>query len=143
VIGLADLKPHDPVVPRFLRKPTAPGAQTAIVVGLAGEPLTTDRDHRVKVQFPWQRGTAPLAGGLNHEGSPASSNSADGNAPGDETSGTWVRVAGPSAGANWGTMFTPRIGSEVLVDFIEGDVDRPVILGGLYNVGPAKRRQPA
>jgi type VI secretion system secreted protein VgrG len=117
------------IVPRFLRKPTAPGAQTAIVVGLAGEPLTTDRDHRVKIQFPWQRGTAPVAGGLNHEGSPDT----DGNAPGDDSSGTWVRVAGPSAGANWGTMFTPRIGSEVLVDFIEGDVDRPVILGGLYN----------
>jgi type VI secretion system secreted protein VgrG len=116
------------VVPRFVRKPTAPGAQTALVVGLSGEPLTTDRDHRVKVQFPWQRGSAPLAGGLNHEGSP----DAEGNAPGNERSGTWVRVAGPSAGANWGAVFTPRIGCEVLVNFIEGDVDRPIIVGALY-----------
>jgi type VI secretion system secreted protein VgrG len=118
-----------PVVPRFVRKPTAPGAQTALVVGLSGEPLTTDRDHRVKVQFPWQRGSAPLAGGLSHEGSPDT----EGNAPGDERSGTWVRVASPSAGANWGAVFTPRIGCEVLVDFIEGDVDRPIIVGALYN----------
>nr|MBP6339212.1 type VI secretion system tip protein VgrG [Vitreoscilla sp.] len=118
-----------PVVPRFVRKPTAPGAQTAIVVGLVGEPLTTDRDHRVKIQFPWQRGASPLAGGLSHEGSP----DPEGNAPGDERSGTWVRVAGPTAGPNWGAMFTPRIGAEVLVDFIEGDVDRPIIVGALYN----------
>lgn len=53
--------------------------------------------------------------------------------PSNERCGTWVRVAGPSAGPNWGAMFTPRIGSEVLVDFIEGDVDRPIIVGALYN----------
>lgn len=101
-----------PVVPRFVRKPTAPGLQTARVVGLADEPLTTERDLRVKIQFPWQRGD---------------------NAPGDETSGTWVRVAQGAAGTNWGQVFVPRIGAEVAVAFIEGDIDRPVITGGLYN----------
>ncbi|WP_396267987.1 type VI secretion system Vgr family protein [Ideonella sp.] len=97
-----------PVLPRFTRKPTAPGAQTALVVGLEGEALNTDRDHRVKVRFYWQRDD-------------------DGN------SGTWVRVMSPQAGANWGAMFTPRIGTEVLVEFIEGDIDRPVITAALYN----------
>ncbi|MBI5256117.1 MAG: type VI secretion system tip protein VgrG [Burkholderiales bacterium] len=118
------------VVPRFIRKPTAPGLQTALVVGLAGEPLTTDREHRVKIQFPWQRGVAPLPGGLGHD---ERSPDAQGNAPGNESSGTWVRVASPAAGANWGAVFTPRIGTEVAVEFIEGDIDRPLILGTLYN----------
>ena len=118
------------VVPRLQRKPTAPGLQTALVVGLAGEPLTTDREHRVKIQFPWQRGEQPLAGGLGHDpGSP----DAQGNAPGNEASGTWVRVASPAAGANWGAQFTPRIGTEVAVQFIEGDIDRPLVIGSLYN----------
>lgn len=119
-----------PVVPRFIRKPTAQGLQTAVVVGLAGEALTTDRDHRVKIQFPWQRGERALAGGLPHD---ASSAEPQGNAPGNERSGTWVRVALPSAGANWGAVFTPRIGTEVAVEFIEADIDRPVIVGQLYN----------
>ncbi|BDT56740.1 hypothetical protein MasN3_02340 [Massilia varians] len=56
-----------------------------------------------------------------------------GCAPGNESSGTWVRVAEALAGPNWGTVFTPRIGTEVLVDFIEGDIDRPVIVAQLYN----------
>ena len=118
-----------PVVPAFKRRPTAGGLQTAVVVGLDGEPITTDRDLRVKLQFPWQRGQRPLPGGLPHEtpGDPC------GNAPGNEQSGTWVRVAAPSAGANWGSSFTPRIGAEVLVDFIEADIDRPLVVGQLYN----------
>jgi len=119
-----------PVVPRFVRKPTACGLQTAVVVGVEGEALTTDRDHRVKIQFPWQRGERPLAGGLNHDPSAAHP---EGNAPGDERSGTWVRVALPSAGANHGAVFVPRIGTEVAVEFIEADIDRPVIVGQLYN----------
>ncbi|WP_284614301.1 type VI secretion system Vgr family protein [Aquabacterium humicola] len=121
-----------PVVPRFVRKPTAPGLQTALVVGVPGEPLTTEREHRVKIQFPWQRGVAPLPGGLAHDSSSAD---AQGNAPGDERSGTWVRVALPAAGANWGAVFTPRLGTEVAVQFVEGDIDRPLIVGSLYN-GP-------
>lgn len=117
-------------VPRLHRRPTAPGLQTALVVGIEGEPLTTDRDLRVKVQFPWQRGRRPLPGGLGHD---ARSPDAEGNAPGTDASGTWVRVASPAAGANWGAVFTPRIGTEVAVGFVEGDIDRPVVLGALYN----------
>ena len=118
-----------PLVPAFVRKPTAPQSQTALVVGLAGEPITTDRDLRVKVQFAWQRGERPNAGGLSHE-SPVD---AAGNAPGTEAAGTWVRVAQPAAGANWGSVFTPRIGTEVAMGFLDADIDRPIILGQLYN----------
>ena len=126
-----------PVVPFRRRKPTAPGAQTALVVGLEGETVTTDRGHRVKIQFPWQRGERPLAGGLATDPAGSSGTSAGnatlGNAPGNEKSGTWVRVALPAAGANWGAALTPRIGSEVAVEFVEGDIDRPLVVGQLYN----------
>jgi hypothetical protein len=92
--------------------------------------ITTERDHQIKVQFAWQRGQAPLAGGLTETGSQADTK---GNAPGNETSGTWVRVAEALAGANWGTNFTPRLRSEVVVDFIEGDMDRPLVIAQLDN----------
>ncbi|MBD8528853.1 type VI secretion system tip protein VgrG [Massilia sp. CFBP 13647] len=105
---------------------TAQGPQAALVVGLVGSVATTTRDHQVKVQFAWQRGSMPNAGGLAHD------TDQQGNAPGDERSGTWVRVAEALAGPNWGTQFTPRVGTEVLVDFIEGDIDRPVIVAQLY-----------
>lgn len=118
-----------PIVPRRVRKPTAPGPQPAEVVGVEGEPLTTERDHRVKVQFAWQRGENPLHGGMPHD----SFDDARGNAPGNERSGTWVRVGLPWAGANWGAVMVPRIGHEVLVDFIEGDIDRPVVVAQLHN----------
>ena len=119
-----------PVLPAFVRRPTALGPQTALVVGLAGEPLTTERDLRIKLQFHWQRGEQPNAGGLPHD---AGSAQPEGNAPGNERSGTWVRVAQPAAGANWGAVFTPRVGTEVMVDFIENDIDRPLVIGQLYN----------
>ncbi|HJV73809.1 MAG TPA: type VI secretion system Vgr family protein [Noviherbaspirillum sp.] len=106
-------------------KPTAPGTQVALVVGLRNEEITTERDHRIKVQFPWQRDDGATPGQLPH---PAGS-----NASGNETAGTWVRVAEPAAGANWGTHFVPRIGQEVCIDFIAGDIDRPVVTGQLYN----------
>ena len=122
-----------PVLPRFIRKPTAAGMQTALVVGLEGEPLTTEREHRVKVQFAWQRGERPNPGGLAHDASADHAVPNPGNAPGNQQSGTWVRVALPAAGANWGAAFVPRIGTEVAIDFIEGDIDRPVIVGQLYN----------
>jgi len=118
-----------PLVPRFVRKPTAFGVQQALVVGVPGEAITTERDHRVKIQFAWQRGLNPLAGGMAHE----SAADATGNAPGDDRSGTWVRVAVPGAGPNWGAVLVPRIGTEVVVEFIEGDIDRPLIIGQLYN----------
>ncbi len=91
--------------------------------------LSADREHRVKVQFAWQRGEQPNSGGLGHE----SKVDLKGNAPGNEKSGTWVRVGLPAAGANWGASFVPRLGIEVAIAFIEADIDRPVIAGQLYN----------
>lgn len=112
--------------PRYWKpKPVSPGGQVAVVVGVAGEEITTERDHRVKIQFPWQRGNAAVAGQGMH---PSTS-----NAPGNESAGTWVRVAEPAAGANWGGSFIPRIGQEVQVDFVGGDIDRPVVTGQVYN----------
>lgn len=115
-----------PVRPPFWHsKPTAPGAQIGLVVGVDNEEITTERDHRIKVQFPWQRGDRPAQGQISH---PTTS-----NAPGNETAGTWIRVAEPAAGLNWGAHFLPRIGQEVCIDFISGDIDRPVVTGRLYN----------
>jgi len=108
-------------------RPTVCGQQTAIVVGPASAVVHTDRDHRIKVQFHWQRGTASHSR-MEH---PAP----DGHtgAPGTDSAGTWVRLATPVAGANWGSNMVPRVGQEVLVDFIDGDIDRPVVIGCLYN----------
>ncbi|RZL04016.1 MAG: type VI secretion system tip protein VgrG [Rubrivivax sp.] len=119
------------LAPLPAHKPTAPGLQTAIVMAAPQEPLTTDRDGRVRVQFGWQRGASPLAGGLT--GPTTSAGQATGHAPGHDGSGTWVRVAKAMAGANWGAVFTPRAGTEVLVDFIDGDIDRPIVVGQLHN----------
>ncbi len=101
--------------PRFrpLRKTPKPiiqGSQTATVVGPAGEEIFTDKYGRVKVQFHWDR---------------------DGQV--NESSSCWVRVAQTWAGNRWGTMFIPRIGMEVLVHFLEGDPDQPIITGCVYN----------
>ncbi len=102
------------------------GPQTALVVGLPDAVNTTTREHQVRIQFAWQRGASANPGGLAH-------NTDDkGNAPGNDASGTWVRVAEALAGPNWGSQFTPRIGTEVLVDFIEGDMDRPLVVAQLY-----------
>jgi uncharacterized protein (DUF2345 family) len=106
------------------------GQQTAIVVGPPGAPIHTDRDHRIKVQFHWQRGTASHSR-LEHP-------EPDGHtgAPADARAGTWVRVAtplAPVAGANWGSHALPRIGQEVLIDFLDGNIDRPVVIGAVYN----------
>jgi len=106
---------------------TACGVQAALVVGAPGAVATATRDYQVKVQFPWQRGARPNAGGLPHPGARG------GNAPGDAASGAWIRVAEALAGPNWGSQFTPRIGTEVLIPFIEGNVDRAVITGQLHN----------
>ncbi len=119
------------VVPVAYAKPTAPGVQTALVVGHAGDTVTTERDLRVRIQFPWQRGSAPLAGGLSGPLTPGQEQT--GHAPGDAAASQWVRVAQASAGANWGAVFMPRIGTEVLVEFVEGDLDRPLIVGQLHN----------
>lgn len=99
-------------------KPTVLGPQTALVVGPAGEEIYTDDQHRVRIQFHWQR---------------------QDNRPGDERASCWVRVASPMAGSGYGGNFIPRIGQEVLVNFVESDIDRPVITGRVYNGG----REPA
>lgn len=115
---------HAAAPPPLLKpRPTIHGTQTAIVVG-AG-PVHTDRDHRIKLQFHWQRG----ASGSVREPHPTGGS----NAPASDASGSWVRVAQSVAGANWGANFVPRVGQEVLVNFIGGDIDRPVVIGAAYN----------
>ena len=86
------------------------GPQTAIVVGPSGDEIHTDEYGRVKVQFHWDR-----VGAKN------------------ENSSCWVRVSHPWAGKGWGMIATPRIGQEVVVDFLEGDPDQPLITGRVYN----------
>ncbi|MGO1541114.1 MAG: type VI secretion system Vgr family protein [Luteimonas sp.] len=117
-----------PVTPLPRPRPTAHGPQTARVVGLPEAAATSNRDHRVRIQFAWQRGPQPNPGGLADTAS-----AHPGHAPGDATSGTWVPVAEWLAGPNWGSHFLPRIGAEVLVEFAHGDVDQPRITGQLYN----------
>ncbi|EWC52554.1 VGR-like protein [Xanthomonas citri pv. glycines str. 8ra] len=109
-------------------RPRMPGPQSARVVGVADAALSPSRDHQVRIQFPWQRGAQPTPGGLTD-----SASTAPGHAPGDQRAGTWVPVAEWVAGPNWGSHFLPRIGSEVLVEFLHGDIDQPRITGQLYN----------
>ena len=133
-----------PMLVLFVPRPTASGPQTALVVGLPDATLTSDRDHRIRVQFAWQRGRAPNPGGLTELGTSADA-AADpaGHAPGDDSSGTWVRVAEAAAGPNWGSSFTPRVGTEVLIAFVEGDIDHPLIVAALYNGADTRRLRPA
>ncbi|MBW1895594.1 MAG: type VI secretion system tip protein VgrG [Deltaproteobacteria bacterium] len=91
-------------------KPVVEGVQTAIVVGKEGEEIYTDKHGRVKVQFHWDR-----KGEKN------------------EKSSCWIRVGQVWAGREWGAMFIPRITQEVIIDFIEGDPDRPIIIGSVYH----------
>lgn len=117
----------DEVGGRLHARPSIDGTQTALVVGLA-DPVHTDRDGRVKVQFHWQRG----ASSSHRLGHTSPSGNAD-NAPASDASGTWVRVGQAWAGASWGGGFIPRLGQEVVVAFLEGDIDRPVVIGAAYN----------
>jgi type VI secretion system secreted protein VgrG len=96
--------------PRTTPVPVVQGTQTATVVGPAGEEIYTDKYGRVKVQFHWDR-----------EGKY------------DENSSCWIRVSQPWAGGGWGAVSIPRIGQEVVVDFLEGDPDKPIIVGRVYN----------
>ncbi len=96
--------------PITTRKPIVGGPQTATVTGPSGEEIHTDKYGRVKVQFHWDR-----------EGQR------------DEKSSCWVRVSQIWAGKNWGWMSIPRMGQEVVVDFLEGDPDQPLITGRVYN----------
>src|SRR5207249_3215136 len=90
--------------------PVVQGCQTAVVVGPGGEEIYTDKHGRVKVQFHWDR-----------EGKR------------NENSSCWMRVSHPWAGKGWGSVSIPRIGQEVIVDFLEGDPDQPIITGRVYN----------
>lgn len=92
------------------KKPFIYSAQSAIVVGPASEEIHTDKYGRIKVQFHWDR-----------------------HGKKDEYSSCWIRVIQSFSGNNWGTLFLPRIGQEVIVQFLEGDPDRPVIIGSVYN----------
>jgi type VI secretion system secreted protein VgrG len=91
-------------------RPVVKGPQTAVVVGKSGEEIWTDQYGRVKVQFHWDRYGKK-----------------------DENSSCWLRVAQIWAGKNWGAMHIPRIGQEVIVDFLEGDPDQPIVTGRVYN----------
>ncbi|MGM3411930.1 type VI secretion system Vgr family protein [Ralstonia holmesii] len=109
-----------PIVSAYRKRPTAPEGQAAVVVANDGAPLTTDRDHRVLVRFPWLR--APDASAFRD---PDSS---------DHTQVTaWVRVATSSAGPNWGANHLPRAGTQVLLSFLDGDIDRPIAAMQLHS----------
>ncbi len=96
--------------PRVTPVPLMQGSQTAVVVGPKGEEIYADKYGRVKVQFHWDR-----------------------RGQKDQESSCWIRVSHPWAGKNWGAIATPRIGQEVIVDFLEGDPDQPIITGRVYN----------
>jgi len=96
--------------PQRTPKPIVRGLQTAVVVGAAGEEIECDKYGRIKVQFHWDR--------LGQN---------------DDKSSCWIRVAQLMAGPKWGAIFTPRIGMEVVVDFLEGDPDKPICTGAVYN----------
>ncbi len=108
-----------PIAPDYApyQKPTSKGPQTATVVGPLGEEIHTDDLGRIKIQFHWAR----------------EQDHPDGGAALDDRSSCWIRVAVPWGGANWGHQYLPRVGQEVLVEFLEGDIDRPVVMAGLYN----------
>jgi len=96
--------------PRITPRPVVAGPQTAFVTGPEGEEIYTDKYGRVKVQFHWDRRGAY-----------------------DAQSSCWVRVSQTLAGKGWGSVQLPRVGQEVIVDFLDGDPDRPLITGRVYN----------
>ena len=96
--------------PRITHKPFVQGPQTAIVVGPSGEEIHTDEYGRIKVQFHWDR-----------------------YGKSDESSSCWVRVSQVWAGKQWGAMHIPRMGQEVIIDFLGGDPDCPIAIGRVYN----------
>jgi type VI secretion system secreted protein VgrG len=97
---------------RLTAKPFVQGPQTAVVVGPAGDEIYTDKYGRVKVLFHWDR---------------------EGEKTKNENCSCWIRVSHPWAGKAWGAIAIPRIGQEVIVDFLEGDPDQPIITGRVYN----------
>jgi Rhs element Vgr protein len=108
-------------------RPSATGTQTAVVVG-DDDRIHTDRDHRVQIQYHWQRG-ANSSSALSH---PSDEDNATARSKGI-SGGLWVRVATADAGSNYGSVFIPRVGQEVIVAFLGNDIDRPLIIGAAYN----------
>ncbi|NND91835.1 MAG: type VI secretion system tip protein VgrG, partial [Granulosicoccus sp.] len=116
--GAVELQSHFRCMPsnipfrpqRKTPKPEIRGPQTAIVVGPGGEEIWTDKHGRVKLQFHWDR-----------------------YGQSDENSSCWVRVSQAWAGEKWGSIHIPRIGQEVIVEYIDGDPDRPIVTGRVYN----------
>ncbi|MCG5129782.1 type VI secretion system tip protein VgrG [Enterobacter mori] len=96
--------------PPYPARPEIPGILTATVVGPASEEIHTDEYGRIKIQFPWDKEN-----------------------PHDDTSSCWVRVAQPWTGGKFGAQFIPRVGSEVLVSFVQGHPDYPLVTGTVYN----------
>ncbi|KAB8044238.1 type VI secretion system Vgr family protein [Janthinobacterium aquaticum] len=91
-------------------RPRAVGCETALVVGPSGEEIWTDKHGRIKVQFPWDRDGVK-----------------------DDQSSTWLRVAQSTAGNSFGALFLPRVGQEVVVTYLNGDPERPLVTGAVYN----------
>ena len=98
------------VPPRRTPRPDMRGSQLGLVVGSENTEIETDEYGRVKVRFRWDQETE-----------------------GDENSSCWIRVAQPWAGSNWGFLAIPRVGQEVVVDFLDGDPDKPIVVGSVYN----------
>lgn len=96
--------------PRITPRPRIYGTQTALVVGKSGEEIWTDQYGRIKVKFHWDQSDEQ-----------------------NENCSCWIRVAQVWAGKNWGTMFIPRMGAEAVVSFLEGNPDRPIVIGTVYN----------
>lgn len=96
--------------PQITPRPSIYGTQTAVVTGQEGTDIYTEQYGRIKVKFHWD--SSPQV---------------------DDTTSCWIRVATLWAGQNWGTLFTPRVGQEVVVSFIDGDPDNPLVIGTVYN----------
>jgi type VI secretion system secreted protein VgrG len=96
--------------PRIAPLPRVAGSHTALVVGPSGEEIWTDKHGRIKVQFHWDR--------LGKK---------------DDTSSCWVRVSQTWTGVSWGALFLPRVGQEVVVSYVDGDPDQPLVTGCVYN----------
>ncbi len=108
VNSVPNAAPYRP--PRKTPRPQVKGVQTAVVVGPSGEEIYTDKYGRIKVQFHWDRVGKK-----------------------DQDSSCWIRFSTAWAGKNWGMISIPRIGQEVVVDFLEGNPDRPLVIGSVYN----------
>ncbi|MCX9039072.1 type VI secretion system tip protein VgrG [Citrobacter portucalensis] len=106
--AMSNTQPWHP--PVSTSQPEIPGVLTATVVGPSSEEIHTDEYGRIKIQFPWDKET-----------------------PNDDTSSCWVRVSQPWTGGKFGAQFIPRIGSEVLVTFVHGNPNFPLVIGSVYN----------